>query len=173
MSFQRTKLRCLTHKIFILKNTLTSFGYFSSFKYIPASVATLIFYSYPALFSVGSSFVNKEHLSTPIVLLIIISFVGLVFLSGKTAISVSMKGVLLAGLAALSYTSYILYWNSIIKEMSYQVTVAYVCLFSAISFLILGAATRNLSFPGICFVRMLLCVIAFVSLKRGGKILSN
>lgn len=84
-----------------------------------------------------------------------------------------MKVVLMAGLAALSYTSYILYGNFIIKEMSYQVTVAYVCLYSAISFLILGAATRNLSFPGICFVWMLLCVIAFVSLKRGGKILSN
>lgn len=55
-----------------------------------------------------------------------------------------MKGVLLAGLAALSYTSYILYGNFIIKEMSYQVTVAYVCLFSAISFLILGGRHTQL-----------------------------
>lgn len=154
-------------KLFVLGGimfTLTSFGYFSSIKYIPASVAALIFYSYPALVSVGSSFVNKERLSRPIVLSIIISFLGLVFLSGKTAISVSMKGVLLAGLAALSYTSYILYGNFIIRDIPYQVTVAYVCLFSAVSFLILGIGTHNLTLPGACSAWMLLCVIAFVSL---------
>lgn len=154
-------------KLFVLGGimfTLTSFGYFSSIKYIPASVAALIFYSYPALVSVGSSFVNKERLSRPIVLSIIISFLGLVFLSGKTAISVSMKGVLLAGLAALSYTSYILYGNFIIRDIPYQVTVAYVCLFSAMSFLILGIGTHNLTPPGACSAWMLLCVIAFVSL---------
>lgn len=154
-------------KLFVLGGvmfTLTSFGYFSSIKYIPASVAALIFYSYPALVSVGSFFVNKERLSRPIILSIIISFLGLVFLSGKTAISVSIKGVLLAGLAALSYTSYILYGNFIIRDIPYQVTVAYVCLFSAVSFLILGIGTHNLALPGTCSAWMLLCVIAFISL---------
>jgi drug/metabolite transporter (DMT)-like permease len=154
-------------KLFVLGGimfTLTSFGYFSSIKYIPASVAALIFYSYPALVSVGSSFVNKERLSRPVILSIIISFLGLVFLSGKTAISVSMKGVLLAGLAALSYTSYILYGNFIIKDVPYQVVVAYVCFFSAISFLILGSVARGLALPNASSTWILLCFVAFVSL---------
>ena len=62
---------------------LTSFSYFSSFKYIPASMAALIFYSYPALVSVGSSYINKEYLSITLILAIGVSFTGLVFLSGK------------------------------------------------------------------------------------------
>lgn len=144
--------------------TLTSFSYFSSFKYIPASMAALIFYSYPALVSVGSSYINKEYLSMTLVLSIVVSFMGLIFLSGKTAISVSIKGVLLAGLGALSYTSYILYGNFIIKDVPYQVVVAYVCFFSAISFLILGSVARGLALPNASSTWILLCFVAFVSL---------
>jgi len=144
--------------------TLTSFSYFSSFKYIPASIAALIFYSYPALVSVGSSYINKEYLSMTLVLSIVVSFMGLIFLSGKTAISVSIKGVLLAGLGALSYTSYILYGNFIIKDVPYQVVVAYVCFFSAISFLILGSVARGLALPNASSTWILLCFVAFVSL---------
>ena len=61
-------------------------------------------------------YVNKEPLTTKIILSITLSTVGLIFLSGKIDASVSMKGVLLAGFAALSYTSYILYGNSLMKR---------------------------------------------------------
>jgi len=120
-----------------------------------------MFYSYPALVSVGSSYINKEYLSMTLVLSIVVSFMGLIFLSGKTAISVSIKGVLLAGLGALSYTSYILYGNFIIKDVPYQVVVAYVCFFSAISFLILGSVAVVWPFQmqvqrGYCYASSLL-----------------
>ncbi|MBP8675189.1 MAG: DMT family transporter, partial [Acetomicrobium sp.] len=59
---------------------------------------------------------------------------------------------------------YILYGNSIIKDVPYQVVVAYVCFFSAISFLILGSAARGLALPNASSTWVLLCFVAFVSL---------
>lgn len=145
--------------------TLTSFSYFSSFQYIPASMAALIFYSYPALVAIGSLYVNKEPLTTKIILSITLSTVGLIFLSGKIDASVSMKGVLLAGFAALSYTSYILYGNSLMKKTPYQVVVAFVCFFSAVSFFIVGKATHNLILPHTTSTWLLFCIISLVSLS--------
>lgn len=144
--------------------TLTSFSYFSSFQYIPASMAPLIFYTYPAIVAITSSYVNKEPLTIMLLLSIALSFLGLIFLSGKAVATINMKGVFLAGLAAISYTSYILYGNSIMKKTPYQIVVAYVCFFSALSFFTIGTITRNLLFPRSTSTWLLFCVISFVSL---------
>jgi len=144
--------------------TLTSFSYFSSFKYIPASMAALIFYSYPALVSVGSSYINKEYLSITLILAIGVSFTGLVFLFRKNC-DFSQHQRSLAG-RSRGFIIYVLYPLRKLhhKRRAYQVVVAYVCFFSAISFLILGSAARGLALPNASSTWVLLCFVAFVSL---------
>ncbi|HCA40493.1 MAG TPA: permease [Aminobacterium sp.] len=145
--------------------TLTSFSYFSSFQYIPASMATLIFYSYPAVVAIVTVYINREPITQMLLASIILSSAGLFFLTGDIIYSISIKGVFLAGVASFSYTSYILYGNSLMKNISYQIIVAYVCSFSALSFLIAGVTTHNLLLSHTPSVWLIFCIISFVSVS--------
>lgn len=135
-------------KIFIMGGlfySVFSFCYFSAIRYIPASLAVLIFYTYPFIIAIISFFMGMK-LTKKVVGAIVISFIGLNFVLGKTDGNIVMLGLIFAFGAAIFYSVYTLYGDYILKDVPLLTTIAMVCLFAAFSFLIVGWGTNNIQF---------------------------
>ncbi|MFO7815009.1 MAG: DMT family transporter [Halanaerobiales bacterium] len=167
-------------KIFIMGGlfySIFSFCYFSAIRYIPASLAVLIFYTYPFIIAIISFFMGMK-LTKKVVGAIIISFIGLNFVLGKTNGSIVIIGLIFAFGAAVFYSVYTLYGDYILKDVPLLTTIAMVCLFAALSFLIVGLGTNNIQFSftpqtwlfvvGISIVSML----GFLAFFQGIKLTS-
>lgn len=126
--------------------TAQSSLYFTSVKYIPASLAALLLYLYPVIVAILSFFINKEKLSKRIILAIGISMMGIILVLGFPKGHISLIGLLFAGSSAFVYSIYIVIGNRVIKELQPIVTCAYVSLFSSISFSVLGMFSHTISF---------------------------
>ncbi|MDZ7671561.1 MAG: DMT family transporter [Halanaerobiales bacterium] len=149
--FSKTKIQVSKKqllKIFVMGGvfySLFSFCYFSAIQYIPASLAVLIFYTFPFIIA-GLSYFLGIRLTFKIVIAIVISFIGLLFVLGKTSGEISGIGILLASGAAVFYAVYTLYGDYILKDIPLLTTIAIVCLFAAVSFLTVGLVTNNIDF---------------------------
>lgn len=120
--------------------------YFSSVSYIPASLTALILYVYPVIVAILSFFIDKEILSKKVYVSIAFSLVGLVLVLGASIQNVHPLGILLAFLAAITYSLYIVFGNKVVKQVSPLVATAFIVLFAAISFLLSGWVTDGLRF---------------------------
>ena len=123
-----------------------SFCYFSAIRYIPASLAVLIFYTYPFITAGISSFFLNMKLTKKVIGAIIVSFIGLTFVLGKTSGDIVLVGLLFAFGAAVFYSVYTLFGDHILKDVPLLTTIAMVCLFAAISFLTVGLISNNVQF---------------------------
>jgi len=77
---------------------------------------------------------------------ILVSFIGLIFVLGKTSGDIVPIGILLAFGAALSYSIYTLFGDHILKDIPLLITIAMVCLFAVLSFLTVGLVSNNVQF---------------------------
>lgn len=149
--FSKTKIKVNKNqllKIFVMGGlfySLFSFCYFSAIQYIPASLAVLIFYTFPFIIA-GLSYFLGVKLTFKVIIAIVISFIGLLFVLGKTSGEISAVGIILASGAAIFYAVYTLYGDYILKETPLLTTIAIVCLFAAISFFSVGLLTNNIDF---------------------------
>ncbi|MGM0445653.1 MAG: DMT family transporter [Bacillota bacterium] len=149
--FSKTKIEISKKellKIFVMGGlfySLFSFCYFSAIQYIPASLAVLIFYTFPFIIA-GLSYFLGLRLTFKIIIAIVISFIGLLFVLGKTGGEISGIGILLASGAAVFYAVYTLYGDYLLKDIPLLTTIAIVCLFAALSFLTVGLVTNNIQF---------------------------
>ncbi|MFF3022457.1 DMT family transporter [Gottfriedia sp. NPDC057948] len=123
---------------------LQSSFYFSSVKYIPASLAALILYLYPIFVAILSFLVNKEQLTKNIMLSIVLSLIGIVLVLGAPAENVNPFGILLALAAAIVYSIYIIVGGRVSIHVPPLVTSAYISLFASISFLLVGVSTSTI-----------------------------
>lgn len=126
--------------------TLQSSFYFSSVKYISTALAALLLYLYPVFVAVLSFFVNKERLSVPLVLSMVISLFGMVFVLGSPGGNSNIIGVLLALGAAVVYSFYIVIGNRVALKVPPIITSAFIALFASVSFFIWGVFTDTLNF---------------------------
>jgi len=91
-----------------LISTVTSLGYMGAIYFIPASLAVLIFYTFPLLVAVGARWTEGEPL-TPIKLAgLSVAFVGLAVALGVTFDDLDRRGVALAALAAVGAAAHVL-----------------------------------------------------------------
>ncbi|RSK54678.1 DMT family transporter [Bacillus canaveralius] len=135
--------------LFILGGVLYSLQstfYFVAVQYIPASLAALILYLYPVFVAVLSFFINKEKLSKPLLVSIIVSLFGMVLILGAPAGNVNYTGLLLALGAAIVYSVYIIFGNLVAIKVQPIITSAFTALFASISFLAGGLLTNTLNF---------------------------
>ncbi|MGD8191837.1 DMT family transporter [Brevibacillus ginsengisoli] len=123
-----------------------SFTYFSAVKFIPASLAALLLYTFPIYVTILAYFVEKEPLSKETVLAILLSLGGLVMILGTSFGQVNLTGVLLALTAAIIYALYILAGNRLVKNIPPVIATAFICLGASVSFFIVGAFTGQLQF---------------------------
>lgn len=123
-----------------------SFCYFTAIRYIPASLAVLIFYTYPFITAGISYFFLNMKLTKKVIGAILISFIGLIFVLGKASGDIVLIGILLAFGSALFYSVYTLFGDYILKDVPLLTTISVVCLFAALSFLTVGLISNNIQF---------------------------
>lgn len=126
--------------------TLQSSAYFLAVKYIPASLATLLFYLYPVFVAILSFFFNKETLSKQLVLSVLISLGGMGLVLGTPTGDINTLGVLFALGAGVVYSLYIIIGNRVTSSVPPIVTSAYIALFASTSFFVWGIFTDSLHF---------------------------
>ena len=118
--------------------TFQSAFYFSSVKFIPASLAALILYLYPVLVATLAVIVDKEKLSGKIIAPAILALAGLAIVLGAPMDNLNFYGVALAFGAAVIYSVYIILGRRVVAQVSPVVTTAFIAAFAAISFLAYG-----------------------------------
>lgn len=126
--------------------TAQSSCYFSSVRYIPASLTALLLYTYPIFVALLSAVIDKEKLSGSNILAIALSTAGLTLVLGAAPAGLNLLGVALALGAAVVYSTYIVIGNRVVKTVSPVMTSAFVALFAAGSFSLAGLVTGSFEF---------------------------
>ncbi|MDP4093867.1 MAG: DMT family transporter [Bacillota bacterium] len=126
--------------------TAQSTFYFFAMKYISASLAVLLLYTYPILVYLFTHFVEKQKLNKRIITSIIITFTGIVLVMDASIGKLDLMGVLFGFGAGIVYSAYVLIGNKTANKVSPIVTSGFVTLFASIGILILGISTKTLSF---------------------------
>jgi drug/metabolite transporter (DMT)-like permease len=79
----------------------TAYGYIAAVAYIPVSLSSLIFYTFPIMVGLAATFVNREPLTPLRLLLLIAAFAGLVLALGVTFDTLNPLGLGFAFLGAV------------------------------------------------------------------------
>jgi len=127
-------------------HTLQSICYYSSVKYIPASLTALILYSYPAFVCLLSFLIDRVSISKRLVLSLATSFVGLALILDTSFKTANVIGLMFAFGAAIVYSGYIVISNRVLRKVSPLVSGAYIILFTAGFISFTGILSRNISF---------------------------
>lgn len=114
--------------------------------YLPASLAAMLLYTYPAIVSVLSFFIGDEQFSWSNGLALGICFSGLFFVLGVSFDNINTLGFILGLGAAIVYAIYIVVGNRVLKNTDPLVTTTYVCIAAALVFVLSGVATNTLIF---------------------------
>jgi drug/metabolite transporter (DMT)-like permease len=160
--------------------TAQSSFYFSAVKYIPASLAALILYTYPAFVCILSALIDRERIGGQTLLALLFALGGLIFILGSSFRGLNLHGLALATGAALVYSFYIILAGRTLRQAPALLTGAYVTLFAAGFCLLAGLAGGSLSpdfsaatwlpILGIILISTLTAILAFF---RGLRILGS
>ena len=126
--------------------TLQSGFYFSSVRYISASLASILLYSYPAFVCLLAFLVEREKLAARTLLALAVSLAGVVLVLGSSLGAASPVGVLLALGAAAVYSLYITLANRVLRRVEPVVALSVVTLVTSVLYIGLGLAAGRLSF---------------------------
>ncbi len=126
--------------------TLQSTLYFNALRFISPSLTALLFYTYPIIVALLSFFINHERLTKRHFFAVTMTFLGLLLVLGMPSDKINLMGILLAFGASLVYSGYIILGNRLIQTIPSIISSAYVTLFAALSFTILGLCMHTLKF---------------------------
>lgn len=123
-------------KLFIqgaIGNTLMTVFFYSSFKYLDISIATMLLYTYPAMVAIVSYAVFKEKMSKTKVFAIVGTFTGCMLvlnIFSRESRLLSLTGLILGILSAVFYTFMNLYAKKIVEDIHPVVITFYTTAFS-------------------------------------------
>ncbi len=156
---------------------LAAFFYFTSFLYITVSVAVLIANTYPVFVTTVSLALGLEKISFSLIFSILLTVIGLAFLSNPI-LNVSAIGILLSFGTAVTYAAYTLLLPRALKGLNGEIGAFYVMGATGFSFGILGALKNELQFPldiktwaWIMMISVISTTIALTMLFKGLKII--
>ncbi|MET8336105.1 DMT family transporter [Streptosporangium canum] len=118
--------------------------YFTAVQRIAPALAVLLLYLYPGLVSVLSAVVERTRMSWSVVGPILVSLAGLTLVVGRLDAGLDLLGVLAAVGAAVTYAFYIVLGSRVSASLSPTVTTAYLTMFAAGSFALLGPVLGGL-----------------------------
>lgn len=118
--------------------------YANSMHYLPASLAGLLLYTYPALVTLLSVLVGDEGFTRKKGAALGVCTIGLVLLLGASFRGARLEGVLSVLGAAVIYSCYVIIGNRILKHLNPLVTSLYVCSSAGLAFLLYGLASGEL-----------------------------
>jgi len=144
--------------------TLSSVSLFMSYNYISIGMATMIVYTYPAIVTLFSYLFYSEKIYPRKIMSLIISTVGIFILIDRGSASFNLKGIILAGIAALMYSVYVL--GASHKEFrvinSYVLTF-YISCASAVMMFIAAITTRNFNMHISFYALVAILLLALIS----------
>ena len=126
--------------------TLQSGFYFSAVRFIPMSLASLILYSYPAFVCILAFLVEGEKPTGRTLAALAVALAGVVLVLGTAYGKANLQGVLLALGASLVYSGYITLSNRVLRRVEPLSAIAFISLFAAAGYALLGVATGSLDF---------------------------
>jgi drug/metabolite transporter (DMT)-like permease len=110
---------------------------FVSFTKIPSGLATVIHFMYPIIVTSISVLTRREKLTKPLIIVILCTFVGVLLVSNPSNQNFNPVGILLAGLSALVYSSYIYMINDdSFKEINNTTFVFYISFIGGVVLLL-------------------------------------
>jgi len=159
--------------------SLTSICLFMSYNYISIGMASMILYTYPAIVTLLSYLFYKEKIYSRKMLSLIISLIGIYILIDKGSVSFNLKGVVLAGIAAVLYSLYVLGASlEEVKAINSYVLTFYISCASATVMFIVATTTGNfkmhISFYGLVAILLLAfisTVVALMAFLQGVRII--
>ena len=144
--------------------TLSSVSLFMSYNYISIGMATMIVYTYPAIVTLFSYLFYSEKIYPRKIMSLMISTVGIFILIDRGSASFNLKGIILAGIAALMYSVYVL--GASHKEFrvinSYVLTF-YISCASAVMMFIAAITTRNFNMHISFYALVAILLLALIS----------
>jgi drug/metabolite transporter (DMT)-like permease len=160
--------------------TLQSGFYFSAVRYISASLASILLYSYPALVCLLAFLVEKERLASRTLLALAVSLLGVILVLGSSLGTAHPAGVGLALGAAVVYSLYITLANRVLRDVEPVVAMAVVTLVTSALYVGLGMAAGRLSFAfapstwlPIALIIVVSTLLAILAFFRGLGILGS
>ncbi len=139
---ERKSFRVSRHELHILSLlgllfSASSITYYQSFHFMDAGIASTILFAYPVMVAVIMALRYHEKLQVSTVVAILLSLVGIGLLyQGDGSSSLSLSGVILVLLSALSYALYIVVVRQSDLHMSSLKLTFYVLLFCALVLLL-------------------------------------
>jgi drug/metabolite transporter (DMT)-like permease len=148
-------------------------------KCLPASLAEIELYTYPALVSILAFILGEERFTWIKGWALSLCFTGLLLILGVSFDGVSPLGLFFGLSGAIVYSVYIIISNRILKKTNSLVATTYVCTSAAVVFFISGLFTHSLTFHlplsgwlsimGIAFLATVVGILGFfVGLTRIG-----
>jgi len=149
-----------------------SLCYFLAIEYATSSVAALLFYTHPALVMLFSSLLFKEKITTVKVVCLALALSGAFIIVGGEFTS-SPEGIILALLASVIYTFYLLINSRIVKKGMGVQSSAFIMLGAAVVFGIINIFTgftvpvNSNGYLAVVLIALVSTVLAFWALLTG------
>ncbi|MDW7675790.1 MAG: DMT family transporter, partial [Bacillota bacterium] len=119
--------------------------FFSALNYIPASLTSMLLYTYPAIVTIVAILLKDESFSLTKGVALLLSLIGLIFILGTSIGTLNPFGVLLGLGSACFYSCYIIVSNRVLKKVSSWEASTYVITSAAIIYLFFGLVTNQLT----------------------------
>ncbi|MBU3217096.1 DMT family transporter [Clostridium estertheticum] len=144
--------------------TLTTSSLYMSYNYIGIGMASMIFYIYPSIVTILAYVFYKEKIYSRKIISLIISLMGIYILIDKASVSFNIKGIILALIAAVLYSLYVLgASNKEFKNINSYVLTFYISCASATVMFIAAMSTNNFSIHISFYALVAILLIAFIS----------
>lgn len=152
--------------------------YFNAVTRIPASLASMLLYTYPAMVMIFAVASGGEKFSLKKFLALGISMTGITLVLGFPARSFETAGIIMAFASAFFYSVYIIVSKKLLDDISPLVTTAYLAWAAAAAFTVNGLLTGQLNFNfglqawvAIALIALVSTVAGIVAFLKGLKII--
>ncbi len=160
----------------ILGYGIMAYCYFTSFHYIPSSMAAMILFTYPIIVNYLSAIFLKTPITKAKVIALLLVISGAIIMSWGQ-LDFQPIGILLAILTTLLYSFYIFFLGTPLTfGQEPKVLSGFIILFSAIFFIITGGLSNDIHFDitisawgGIIFMAIVSTVFAILLFNAGVK----
>lgn len=130
----------------ILGYSVSSTLFFLSLALLPASLASIILFTYPVMVALAEFLFCRLKLSAIKSTSLVLATAGLIMVLGTAIKDISVTGVVFGLGAAAAYSAYLIMGNRAAKERPPVVTIGYMLLFAAIGFNLYALATGTVNF---------------------------
>lgn len=141
--------------------------YLMSFIKIPASIASMIFYLYPAFVTITAVLLKIDKFVLKKGVALTLAGIGMVLLLKSSFGKINFMGILYAFGAAMAYTIYIIVGNNLIESTDPIIASMFIMLGVSITYGIIGFIKKELTFYIDTNTFMFIVAIIFISTVLG------